>query len=348
MTNWRTTSLLSIALILFVGCAASTESSEDVGEIGSALELENGGLQMVDEAPSFGEPELLSSLGLLEEDVPVVDEMDASPEIASLRDVPDAVHFRAVILWGQLPDNPDADTPHDWSGALTVNRGAIIAQRTVLFEGPTDNLLPRRDPRVLPFTSATLPDHDGLIVSIIDPTPAAPEPLVLTYVPDLPGPLGSGGDPIHVPMAALRDAPRPLLVDEETGNRMIATAQARPVDICQSGFMMGRWHRVEEGRGRFIGRVVSEGGELRGHVRGIYGERLDGSKVFFGKYIGTDGEFRGVFRGEYADGQYRGRWVTRDGEVGALGGEYRESIPGPEMGGHFMGRWAETSCNLRL
>jgi hypothetical protein len=346
MTNARNTSLLSLSLILFVGCAASTETG-DVGEISSALELENGGLDMLDEAPAFGETELLESLQLLDEDLPVVDEMETSAELVALRDTPDAVVFRAAVQWGQIPGNPDAETPHDWSGALVVNRGAIVARRTIRFEGPTDNLLPRRNPEVLPFTSATLPHHDGLVVSIIDPTPAAEEPLILTYVPDLPGPLGSEGDPIHVPVAALLDGPRMLSTDE-LGNRMIAVAHARPVDVCQNGFMMGRWHRVEEGRGRFIGRVVSDDGELRGHVRGLYGVRLDGSQVFFGKYVNTDGEFRGIFRGEYADGEYRGRWITRGGEVGVLGGRYRESIPGPETGGHFIGRWAETSCGLPM
>jgi hypothetical protein len=66
--------------------------------------------------------------------------------------------------------------------------------------------------------------------------------------------------------------------------------------------------------------------------------------VFFGKYINREGQFRGIFAGHYRDGRYLGRWMTRAGEHGRLGGQYRESLPGPEVGGAFMGRWAETSC----
>jgi hypothetical protein len=150
-----------------------------------------------------------------------------------------------------------------------------------------------------------------------------------------------------VPVAALLDGPVGEQVDA-SGNRIAATAMARPVDVCENGFIRGRWHKVAEGRGMLIGRVASSDGELKGHMKGLYGVKANGEKVFFGKYINTDGEFRGIFAGHYADGQFRGRWLTAAGERGALGGEYRETIPGPEVGGHFMGRWAELSCNLGL
>ncbi|MBW2462787.1 MAG: hypothetical protein JRH11_14140 [Deltaproteobacteria bacterium] len=346
MTNMQTGTLFTLTCFLFIGCAAATDPAEE-GAISSALEMENGGYDMEPALPAFGEPELLESLQLLEADLPTVDPMEIDGEVVALRAAPDAVHVRVAIAWGQIPGDREAEVPHDWSGAFVVNRGAILARRTIRFEGRTDNLLPRHNPQVLPFTSATLPHNDGLVVSIIDPNPTADEPLVLTYIADLPGPLGSEGGILRVPVASLLDGLTELSSDAD-GNRMVAIAQARPVDVCQNGFLMGRWHRVEDGRGRFIGRVVSEDGELRGHVRGIYGVRLDESRVFFGKYINAAGEFRGIFKGEYADGHFRGRWVVRDGEVGVLGGQYREGIPGPETGGHFMGRWAETSCNLRL
>jgi hypothetical protein len=125
---------------------------------------------------------------------------------------------------------------------------------------------------------------------------------------------------------------------------MVAIAVARAVDACQHGFMMGRWHRVEEGRGRFVGRVVSADGDLRGHVRGIYGVRESGEQVFFGKYIDRDGRAQGIFAGQYDGGTFTGRWRDRSGDRGTLAGRYRESIPGAETGGHFIARWSERTC----
>ena len=152
---------------------------------------------------------------------------------------------------------------------------------------------------------------------------------------------------VRVPLRDLVDNRVELLIDE-AGNRMVAAAVARPIDVCERGFLAGHWHKVEEGRGRLIGRVKHDDGSPAGHIRGIYGRRENGEQVFFGKFINLDGEFKGIFKGHYEDGHFAGRWLHRSGEHGALGGAYREGIPGPETGGHFVGRWAETSCNLNL
>jgi hypothetical protein len=100
--------------------------------------------------------------------------------------------------------------------------------------------------------------------------------------------------------------------------------------------------------GLFVGGVSDEDGELVGHVRGIYGTRSTGDHVLFGKYIALDGTFQGLLRGRADEGHFGGIWADRDGEVGAFGGVYRESIPGPETGGQFVGRWVERRCNLEI
>ena len=128
---------------------------------------------------------------------------------------------------------------------------------------------------------------------------------------------------------------------------MVAAAMARPLDLCERGFLRGRWQQVEEGRGRFIGRVLSDDGDSVGHVRGIYGRRESGEQVFFGKFINLQGEFRGIFKGEYGEGRFRGRWLHRSGDHGVLGGAYREG-DAADGAGHFVGRWAETRCNLDI
>jgi hypothetical protein len=90
--------------------------------------------------------------------------------------------------------------------------------------------------------------------------------------------------------------------------------------------------------------VKNADGEPIGAIRGIFGVKESGEKVFFGKYIDQDGRFRGIFAGSCAEGELRGRWLTRTGDAGELGGRYVESIPGAETGGHFLGHWAETRC----
>ncbi|MGB5416388.1 MAG: hypothetical protein WBN01_17270, partial [Polyangiales bacterium] len=187
-----------------------------------------------------------------------------------------------------------------------------------------------------------------LVFSYVSPLPRDDEPPrldpatdVTDRVPDQPQTI------VRVPVRDLLDGRVELLIDD-AGNRMVAAAMARPIDLCERGFLAGRWHKVEEGRGRFIGRVMDDEGEPAGHIRGIYGQRENGEQIFFGKFINREGEFKGIFRGEYGDGHFGGRWIHRSGERGVLGGVYREGIPGPETGGHFVGRWAETSCNLDI
>lgn len=336
-----------VPLFLLGGCYAAS-TGEDAASIAEALEEENGGLDTSDEAPAFAEQDELAELELLSDDPAMEDDLAADPAVEAMRTAPEAVAYRVAVVWGQVPGDRGNDTLRDWSGILATNRGALLVRRTIAFEPRTDRLLPRSDPRFAPFTSVTLPHFDGVVLHIIDPDPANDEPIGLGYLADLPGPLGSeASEPLGIALRALLDGPVELTRDE-AGNRMIAVAQARPIDPCAHGFLMGQWHRVAEGRGRFVGRVVNEDGALTGHMRGIYGVRRSGEQVFFGKYITVDGTFRGIFAGHYADGHFEGRWHTRAGDVGALGGRYRESIEGLETGGEFLGRWGETSCDFPL
>lgn len=328
---------LSLALLLPATACMTDDVEDDAGEIASALELEDGGYDMEDEAPMFGDGLADAELA---DGVVFDDPMETDLEVAAMREAPDAAVYNTLILWGQMRPDRDVDAPRNWSGRISVNRGAIVVRRTIRFEGPTDRLLPRQDRTAVAFTSATLPHHDGLNLAIIDPTPGAAEPLLVTY--EL-----AGGPTFELPMAALVDGLESRVVDER-GNRITAGAIRRLVDVCDHGRLRGRWHQVAPNRGRFVGGVSNADGDPVGHIRGIYGERRSGDKVFFGKYINRAGQFRGIFRGTYEDGHFQGRWITRAGEVGALGGEYRESIPGPRTGGHFLGRWTELRCDMPL
>lgn len=347
------TNALHLALLamgaLAAGACGATDDDLESAAIAEALELEQGGLDMEDEAPMFADAARFEEAELAEESRPVDDELGDDEDVRQQMERPDGVHYRVVVQWGQIPGNRENETARDWSGIFKINRGAMLVRRTIAFD-QADTLLRRDDRTEVPFISFTLPHRDGLVLDIVDPDPSNAEPMTLGYIADLPGRLGAEDGAYRIPLRSLLDGRVEVLVDD-ADNRMVAAAHARPLDVCDHGFLMGRWHRVspegERARGRFLGRVVSEDGSPRGHVRGVYGERRDGSQVFFGKYINRAGAFQGILAGTYGDNQFDGRWITRAEEKGSVAGRYRENPDSPRPAGHFLGRWQEHTCNVR-
>jgi hypothetical protein len=336
MRTLRLPALLACSLVAAAG-AACTTTEDEADEIVSALELENGGLDTEDEAPSFGEVEAYTAAAI-ERDTVVADPMDRDVEVVSLRERPDVQRLRVAAVWGQLPPSRDAEAARDWSGRIEVSRGAIVVRRRIGFEEATDRILPRDSLTSIAFESMTRPFADGLVLEVLADADLAG--ITLSYVPTTGARLDLRlSDLVAGPVATDRDA---------LGNRNEVTALRRDRDDCDHGFMRGRWHALREHVGAFRGIVTDADGAPIGHMRGIYGTRRSGEQVFFGKYINREGQFRGIFAGHYRDGSFVGRWVTRAGEHGRLGGHYRESLPGPETGGVFVGRWAETSCAADL
>lgn len=328
--------LLACSLVAAAGaCTDGPEDEADV--IVSSLELENGGLDTADEAPAFGETELFDSASI-ENSAAVTDTMDRDTEVVALRDRTDVQRLRVAVVWGQLPPNREAPSAHDWSGRIEVSRGAIVVRRRIGFEEATDRLMPRDTRTAVAFQSVTRPFADGLVLEVLADADLAG--ITISYVPNT-------GERLDLALGRLLEGPVSTDRDAD-GNRIIVTALRRDRDDCDHGFMRGRWHALRQGVGAFRGIITNADGEPIGHMRGIYGQRRNGEQVFFGKFIGEDGAFRGLFAGHYRDGNFVGRWLTRAGEHGRLGGHYRESLPGPEVGGMYMGRWAETSCAADL
>ena len=347
MTLRSQASLFSSALLaLTVGATGC--NGMDSGELTEAeviaqqLELDDGGLDESDELPMFDQAALYDEAEISDmSEVPYNDQLETDAAITDLIASPDATLYHVTLVWGQMPADLQNDTPYDWSGEIAVNRGGIIIRSALRFDGRTDHLRPRdaSRPNVVAFDSETLPHRDGLRLLVVDPTPDAVEPLVLSYIQN------ATGERFEAAMTDLVVRPQSRLMDDR-GNRIVAVAMRQPDVACEYGFLGGRWHKVAEDRGRILGRVVTADGEIAGHMRGIYGRRDNGDRVFFAKYINRAGEFRGILHGTYAAGLFLGRWRTRDGDVGGLRGEYIETAPDARIGGHFMGRWAETRCNL--
>jgi hypothetical protein len=335
MRTLRLPALLACSLVAVAGGCTDTPEDE-ADQIVSAIELENGGLDTEDEAPSFGEVDAFANAAI-ENTAVVTDTMETDTEVVALRDRTDVQRLRVAAIWGRMPPSREDLAPHDWSGTIQVSRGAVVVRHRIGFEEATDRLLPRDTRTAIAFQSVTGPFVDGLILEVL--ADADLGGITLSYVP-------GSGTTVEVRLADLLAGP--VTRDFGDGNRLVVTALRGDRDACDHGFMRGRWHALRDNLGGFRGIVTDADGAPIGHMRGIYGTRRNGEQVFFGKYINNEGQFRGIFAGHYRDGNFVGRWITRAGEHGRLGGHYRESLPGPEVGGVYVGRWAETSCAADL
>jgi hypothetical protein len=240
-----------------------------------------------------------------------------------------------LVVWGKIPADRDATASRDWTGSLEVSRGGLIVRRTIGFEDRTDQLLPRTSLDTVGFQSVTRPYVDGLALTVLDPpSPTATGSQTLTYRS------ADGASVTTFDLSQL--AAGPIAVDAGDGFKMVAIGVHRQTAACDRGFMRGRWHALSAHLGRFLGVVTDENGAPVGHVRGVYGQRRSGDSVLFGKFIDREGHFRGLLAGTFDSGQYRARWIDRQGEHGTAHGAYFEGATA--TAGHFLGRWAESSC----
>jgi hypothetical protein len=328
---------LPLALLLTVpttiACTndAASPADDDLDTVTESLELENGGFDTADESPQFGD-EALYAAADLETDVAVSDPMAIDPSIAALEANASVVAHNVVVMWGRMPADLDG-TPRNWSGELRLSRGAMVIRRQIAFEPATDRIIARTRPGAIQFESRTSVHADGFALTVLDPNPADPTPLALTYVS------ADGAITYTLALGALADGP--AIADAGDGNQIVAIGHRRN-DTCDQGFLRGRWRALAPNAGHYAGLILDSDGQPTGHLRGLYGKRRDGQAVFFGKLIGRDGSFRGLIGGTYEEGHFGGRWLVRSGDHGVVRGMYR---PGDTLrGGRFLARWAETSC----
>jgi hypothetical protein len=324
---------LPLALLLASSTFACVDNNgtDDAAEVTSSLEQENGGLTPTDEQPMFGD-DLAFQAASIETDTAVTDTMASDPNVTTIENTVGGVRHRVLIAWGRMPADPNATTGRNWSGSLTISRGALVVGRTIGFEDATDHLLPRSSPATVEFQSMTRPFADGLVLRLLDPDPTQGA-LHLVYTS------ADAANTYDLDLSQLANGP--VSLDAGDGNRVIAIA-LRELDACDHGFMRGRWVALQPGLGVYRGVIADENGQPTGHIRGIWGQRQNGDKVMFGKFIATDGTFRGLLVGQYEAGHFRARWLVSTGDHGVAGGIYFDA---PNVrGGMFVGRWAETSC----
>jgi len=369
--------LLALLGLGLTGCGeTSNPSATDSVAVDDydAMDLDKayGGLTFTDESPDFADDyyaqAAIEDLDT-ETDDPLQDDLEVLAFEADLLDQdpvdPDRPRPQITILrltWGQLDglieDIDEIVEPVDWSGMVRVDRGLVVARRTILFEKPRDHVVrPRIDRHTVAFVSHTGPHYDGLIIEIIEP-PVSPLQ-VADLAPNMLRILTPQIE-LELEMDALAGMDQTHLVDDLGNAIRLEGFHLSDLDLCPKGFLHGIWVAQEivneEGTliadGFFKGRWVDVWGRLRGAVRGRYGIDSEGDQVFFGKYINRSGHFQGMLQGTWepaAEGErgtFNGRWINRARTVeGVLGGQYIQADNRP--GGYFGGRYAGLCDNDR-
>lgn len=374
MKHLKSITILAVLALTAVWLGGCSETGDMVatGETGvddyATLDLDKayGGLTPTDEPTAFGDAYFDAADG---EDLESAsdDPLQTDPEVLELEDRagdpespqrPDVTVLR--LTWGRLngaiEDRDEAVDALDWSGLLNVDEGIAVARRLILFERPRDHLVrPRIDRQTVAWVSHTGPHYDGLIVEILRPRPAGGAEDAATDA----GPavkrlhLSTPQVSFDIPLDELDGLDRTVLVDDAGNALRIEGHRLGDEDLCPKGFLSGIWiAEVDEetgAAGYFKGRWVGLWGQLKGHMRGVYGVNSDGESVFYGKTINRSGRFLGLLSGTYAGGEepghgvFNGEWVDAAETVeGVLGGEWVQIEGRP--GGFYSGRWA-TLCD---
>lgn len=355
-----------------MGCSDNTISEQTTAELN--LQDDFGGYTASDEAPAFADGDLLDAA---DEEVEFNDPVANSPEVVDLSEDSESGHFHLRAVWGRLEFDPTVSEATDWTGSLTITRGAMVVRRVIRFERGQDYIEPRHERTLVEWVSQTTVHNDGIGVDIFVPPPIPEIDSVEIYVID------SLGDTVGVRIRVdtLWLEPDPVTVAFETGpySRTFTLRELARLDtvvyledsnavafhahelnhcICRRGFLRGTWGYDDEGNGVFKAVWIGCAGFPSGYMRGHWGVNDNGRKVFFGKWISANGAFEGLIRGVWgnrpttnandlanrrAGGYFAGRIYNGEGtEIGALGGRY---VSHPQhRHGFLQGRW-KLYCN---
>jgi hypothetical protein len=125
--------MMAMAVVLLLAYLPACQSPDVPGQTGNDLDIRTqdpnlddlyGGFNLSDEAPGFDDPVLLSEFDetkLVEYDDPIEQEADVAYAIRC----PLPQHY-LMITWGNLDRDSTINYSTDWSGSLTVDRGAIL------------------------------------------------------------------------------------------------------------------------------------------------------------------------------------------------------------------------------
>jgi hypothetical protein len=327
---------------LIIGCGDNALESENQENIADDF----GGFAPTDEQPAFGETALAADM---EADVEYDDPLLADPTVED--EINEAVAIYALrIVWGRLDYDPSVTAVTDWTGSLSVSWGSIVVRRTIRFEPATDWIIPRNDRKLVEFVSKTTVHNDGLHVNVYQPPSVTDDIKTITF----------DTKPYSITFDVNELVKMDTVIELDDGNAVSIQSHKIVPGACPRGFLGGVWGRDDDGNRVFMGCWISANGSLMGHLKGTWGEEVDGVKrnVFYGKYIDINGQFEGLIKGIYGPalaansfdivgrvGHFLGYYYDAEGNIlGVLGGRYR---PVKNTGyGVFHGRWKQFCASI--
>lgn len=346
--------LMALGLLAMIaGCGQDSASSSESDF--EAIASEFGGYTPTDEAPAFGDPAMQAEMAGDEE---FTDKLLTTPEVAAIVNNDETGAYALRIVWGSMDFDSTVTEVTDWSGSLSVTRGAEVIRRLIRFEPWQDYILPRTDRKLIEWVSKTTVHNDGIFVNIYIPpnttteSTSADEVVTVTFetVPFS----------ITFEISDLTKLDTIYYLDDEVNAVAFRAFKLHPM-ACPKGFLGGRWGRDSTGQNVFYGRWMSVDGALVGHLKGHWGYDPDSNwiNVFYGKYIDITGQFEGLLRGVYiprppntnpnaacnTGGKFYGYFYDANGNVkGVLRGHYRLPRCNARCTmGTFHGRW-KTFC----
>jgi len=338
-------------LSLMIGCSDNATSGDNAESIAD----EFGGFEPTDEAAAFGNSEMLSEMS---EDDDFNDDILLSPAVDSIINDEEVGAYVIRIAWGSLRYDSTVTEVTDWSGSLTITRGAEVVRKTIKFEPGQDYILPRTERTLIEWVSLTTVHYDGILANIYIPpvdtsdSNYVDEPVTVTF----------NTEPFSVTFTLDELAALDTVYYLDDGVNAVAFSGHKLLPMgCPVGFLDGRWGVDSTGAKIFYGRWIAANGYLAGHLMGTWGSDEGGTEanVFYGKYIDVFGKFEGLLKGVYIphpgpgygvhNARFGGRFVghifNADGVViGDLKGHYALPKADDEEGmGFFRGRW-KTYC----
>jgi hypothetical protein len=327
------------------GCSSSTDPTDT-----NTADLEDfGQYTATDESsPDFGDPALSELLAETEEEE-YDDPVALSPIVDSVenQERPDIFCFR--MLWGNLPRDTAVTDLTDWSGTLTISRGAIVVTHLIKFEPGQDYLLPRWNdegfyvPEELRWVSKTSCCLDGIATKLFVPPSLTDDVVTVSY----------HSEQLDITFTIYELEELDTLITTGYGNAIsFRSARFEPKpNIYMRGHLRGVWTKDDTGQGIFYGRWMASGGRLLGAIKGEWGVDSAGVQVFVGKWIDRSGRFQGFVKGTWEDGDvctaiccpvwagtFEGRIFNSERDpIGLLGGRYWKMHS--SRTGHFEGRW---------
>jgi len=351
--------IVALLMLWAVGCSDNPTSTP---EEAATVAQDFGGFTATNEAPAFGDADLqVAEAEELEVDDPIL----TSVSVQEVVNNADAGVFQLRAVWGMIPYDSTVTAVTDWTGSLTISRGAIVLRRLIRFEPATDYILPRTDRMLLEWVSATTVANDGVAVDLFVP-PARPtidsswvpveggdSTLVIDTIPAEPVTVTFATGPYSRTFTLAELARLDEVITLESGNSVAFNSMEMFRNVCPRGHLAGMWGYDENNDGVFKGLWMSEHGRLIGFVEGNFGLDSSGAKVFFGKWIDASGQFEGLLRGTWGKrpasanensrgknpgGWFAGRIFDADSNpIGVLSGRFHDALKYKD--GWFQGRW---------